>query len=92
MVENKKINFSVLSVNVRGLRKYEKRRQVYNWLCKQGGHKGVTFLQETHSGFKTEQSWTNLWRGQSFYSYGTTTSCGVSILIGKNVEFSLEVN
>ena len=83
MVENKKINFSVLSVNVRGLRKYEKRRQVYNWLCKQGGHKGVTFLQETHSDFKTEQSWTNLWRGQSFYSHGTTTSCGVSILIGK---------
>lgn len=90
MAEVTNIDFSVLSVNVRGLRNYQKRRKVYNWLCKQDCHNGIAFLQETHSDLKSEKSWTNLWRGQSFYSHGTTSSCGVATLIGKNVEFSLE--
>ena len=83
------INLPLLSLNVRGLRKYKTRRKMFTWICRQKGHKGITFLQETHSVSSDGNSWKNLWRGQMFCSHGTSNSCGVMTLVGKDLEFSL---
>ena len=47
--------FSVLSLNVRGLNKTIKRRQVFRWLHQQKSD--VVFLQETYSSAQNVKSW-----------------------------------
>ena len=82
-------SFKIISLNVRGLRNYRKRRKILNWFVKQGCYNGVCFIQEAHCDLKTEQIWRNQWRGQSFFSHGRTDSAGVISLIGNNLEFKL---
>ena len=81
------INF--LSVNARGLRNYVKRRKAFNWVYKPHGANSICFIQEAHSDYKTEKSWKHLWRGESFFSHGSTKSCGVITLIGQNIRFKV---
>ena len=50
---------------------------------------GITFLQETHSDISTCKHWKAQWNGDMFFAHGTKYSCGVAILVGKNVEFVL---
>ena len=80
--------FTVLSVNVRRLRNYKKRRKVFNWLVKKAGSHSVCFLQEANCDIHCEQNWRNQWRGFVFFSHGKTDSRGVMILIGSGLEFS----
>ena len=80
---------SILSLNVRGLRDYKKRRKIYNWLHKHNIQRGISFIQEAHCTLKDERTWTNMWRGKTFFSHGTNQSCGVITLIGCEVEFEL---
>ena len=82
--------FSLLSLNVQGMRKYKSRRGILNWLSKHGGHSGIWFLQETHSSLVDKNSWKNQWRSNMYFSHGTKLSCGVMTLIGKDIEFSLK--
>ena len=88
MLENLKISFR--SLNVRGMRRSKTRKSMLNWIAKQGGHMGITFLQETHSVVGDEVSWSKEWSGKMFCSHGTSNSCGVMTLIGKHVEFVLQ--
>ena len=37
------------------------------------------FLQETHSSIEDEKQWSDNFKGNIFYSHGTTNSCGVAI-------------
>ena len=46
-----------LSLNVRGLRDYRKRRTVFNWLKKHTHRNAVILLQETHSIEGDERIW-----------------------------------
>ena len=41
------------------------------------GSTGVLFLQETHPHSKVEQKWKQEFKGQVFFSYGNSNSCGV---------------
>ena len=43
----KNINFKLVSLNVRGIRSFEKRKAVLNWLYK--SQADICFLQETYS-------------------------------------------
>ena len=43
------------------------------------GHRGILFLQETHSSIDTEKQWNDEFEGQLYFSYGKTNSCGVLI-------------
>ena len=79
--------FAVLSVNVRGLRNYKKRRKVFNWLVNKAGCHSICFLQEAHCDIHCEQNWRNQWRGLVYFSHGKTDSRGVMILIGSGLEF-----
>ena len=63
-------NFKLLSLNVRGINNFHKRRTIFTW-----------GLQETHSKVETETQWKNECSGKIFYSHGSPNSCGVMVLI-----------
>ena len=62
-----RIDINFLSVNVRGLRNYVKRRKIFNWVFKHNGANSICFIQEAHSDYKTEKSLKHLWKGESFF-------------------------
>ena len=82
--------FSLLSLNVKGLRNVVKRTKIFYWLKERNYINGITYLQETHSDYKTSKSWSNQLKGHIFYSHGTTNSCVTLIIIGQNVEYKLK--
>ena len=71
--------FNLLSLNVRGLRNFDKHKAVFRWLKLKKAD--IIFLQETHTTAAEESKWWNLWDGPSFFSYGSSNSRGCSILI-----------
>lgn len=83
------LDFGLLSLNVRGLRDYKKCRKMLSWIARHGGHKGITFLQETHSTESNEFQWTQRFRGKVLFSHGSSNSRGVGILFGKNLEHKI---
>ena len=46
-------------------------------LIRQIANNGMLFLQETHSSHDTVINWRDDFRGELFFSHGTTYSCGV---------------
>ena len=48
-------NYKLLTLNVRGLNKSRKRRQLFRWFHQQ--QSDVIFLQETYSSFQTIKMW-----------------------------------
>lgn len=66
------INFKMLSLNVRGIRSFEKRKALFQWLKKENAD--IIFLQETYSTPEVEQIWKSQWRGEMFFGHGTTNS------------------
>ena len=51
------LQFKVISLNVRGIRSFEKRKAILNWLFKQNAD--ICFLQETYSTEEVEIQWKN---------------------------------
>ena len=49
--------FSVLSLNVKGIRNLRNRKQNYTWLKDHNVNNSVIFLQETHSDVHTQKQW-----------------------------------
>ena len=43
------LNFQVITLKVRGLRDYKKRRNIFHWLKANISPNSIVFLQETHS-------------------------------------------
>ena len=72
-------NFKLISLNVRGINNFHKRRAIFTWCRKRKAD--IIFLQETHSKEESETQWKNEWGGKSFYSHGSPNSCGVMVLI-----------
>ena len=60
------LKYSVLSLNVKGLRNPIKRQKIINWIKKQNGFILITFLQETHSDISTCKHWKAQWNGDMF--------------------------
>ena len=52
---------NLLSLNVKGLTNFRKRRTVFTWCRKKNAD--IVFLQETHSIKETEVQWRNEWHG-----------------------------
>ena len=74
----------LVSVNVRGINNFLKRRMIFRWCRKQ--KTDFIFLQETHSKSDTETQWKNEWGGEIILSHGSPNSCGVAILLKKGVD------
>lgn len=77
------INFHTL--NVRSIAQNKKRKAIFKWL--QEKHKGIIFLQETHS--VPNNDWDRDWAGNMILAHGTSKSCGVAILISPGITFDL---
>ena len=87
-MEPNNVNFKLLSLNARGIRTFEKRKAIFNWLSKSGGD--ICFQQETYSTREVENIWKKQWRGDLYFSHGTCHSKGVLVLVKGNLDFSLQ--
>ena len=81
-------DFRLFSLNIRGLADTFKRRSVFHWIRK--FHRGICFLQETHSTTEVEQVWRNEWGSNIYFSHGTNDSRIVSILMPGNIDYKVK--
>ena len=72
-------NLHLFSLNFRGLADTFKRRSLFHWIRK--FHKGICFLQETHSALESESIWKNEWGTNIYFSHGSHNSRGVATLM-----------
>ena len=82
------IDFKLLSLNVRGICSFEKRKGMFHWLRKSGAD--ICFLQETYSTKEVEITWKKQWKGDMFFSHGSSHSKGVLVLVRDNLDFNLK--
>ena len=81
------MELTFLSLNVRGLNKTTKRRQLFRWLHQQTSD--VIFLQETYSSVQTVKLWEAEWGGKMLTCHGSTHSRGVMILFKPKINVSI---
>ena len=86
---NRQPSFDVVTLNVRGLRDYTKRKKNFQYLKKQTTPKGMVFLHETHTCIKKAAQHKNMWRGTMRFSHGTTDSRGVLIAFRESLNFKI---
>ena len=80
-------DFSVGSLNVRGLNSDVKRNAVFKWAK---DHKfDLLFLQECYCSNSDENKWKNEWDGNAIFSHGTNHSRGTAIFINKTFDYTL---
>ena len=82
--------FKLVSLNVRGINNFHKRRALFTWCRKRKAD--VIFLQETHSKVESEKQWMNERVGKIFYSHGSQNSCGVAVLIRNGFNCTVKKN
>ena len=82
-------NFELITLNVRGLRDFKKRRKIFNWIKKHTSKESIMLLQETHSDEKVENIWTSQWHGDLRFSHGTNLAKGCLIGFGENLHYSV---
>ncbi len=74
-------------MNCRGLHDFMKRKDVFNYLRKNGNH--ILCLQDTHFIQSEESIIRAQWGGEHFFSPGKTNARGVSTLLGNNFEYKI---
>ena len=82
------MELKILSLNVRGLSKTTKRRQLFRWLHQQNSD--VIFLQETYSSPQTIKLWEAEWGGKIVESHGSNHSRDVMILFKPKINVAIE--
>ena len=80
------LQFKAISLNVRGIRSFEKRKTILNWLNNQKAN--ICFLQETYSTKELENQWRSQWTGELYFSHGSSCSRGVAILVRDTLDFN----
>ena len=83
------LSSEVLSLNVRGLRHFEKRNMVFNWIKKHTSEDSIVFLQETHSDKSLESIWKSQWCGEIEYSHGANDANGTLICFREGLEYKI---
>ena len=81
-------SFKLISLNVRGISNFQKRRMIFTWCRKKCAD--IIFLQETHSKKETELQWKSEWGSEIMQSHGSCNSRGVAILLKRGVDFSVQ--
>ena len=72
-------DFKLLSLNVRGLSDFKKRRAVFTWCRKQKS--SIIFLQETHSTIDKEKQWKAERGAPIEFAHGSSNARGAAILL-----------
>ena len=80
------LSFVVLSLNDRGLRHFEKRKMVFNWIKKHTSQDSIVFLQETHSDESSESVWKSQWLEEIEFSHGVNDARSTLICFGEGLE------
>lgn len=78
----------LVSLNVRGLRNFRKRRAIFTWCRKQKAD--LIFLQETHSTKENEYKWKKEWGSEIIFSHGSSNARGVAVLIKRGLDIVVE--
>ena len=81
------IKCNLVSLNVRGLNNFKKRKSVFSWLEKK--KYDMILLQETYSTLDSEKVWKQEWKGPMLFSHGTSKSRGTLILIRNELDFKV---
>ena len=77
--------------NVRGLRQKNKRSSYFDWLRNTLRYTdGFILLQETHSTSEDEKLWESEIGSKIIFNHGTTSSCGVMIILPENHDYEIE--
>ena len=78
-------NLNFLSNNVNGLNSSKKQIKMFEYFRDKIVNNGILFLQEIHSSHDTVINWRDDFKGELFFSHGTTNLCGVVIgYLGSN--------
>lgn len=72
------VSGKLISLNIRGISNYRKRRTIFTWCKRQKAD--IIFLQETHSKEGIEVQWKREWGAPLFCSHGASNARGVTIL------------
>ena len=70
-------NLNFLSNNVNWLNSSKKRIKMVEYFREKIANNGILFLQETHFSHYTVIHWHDDFKGELFFSHGTTNSCDV---------------
>ena len=73
-------NLGFISFNIKGIQQSSKRIKVFGYLRNTSFTKWLCFLQETQSSVEDVNQWSDNFKGQIFYSHGTTSHCGVTVV------------
>ena len=76
-------NIKIISLNVRGLGEYRKRKKVFRWLNDRKPE--IIMLQETHSVENIVSNWKQQMKGQMYFAHGSRNSKGVMTIL-KNLD------
>ena len=79
--------FKLVSLNVKGISNFQKRRTMFTWCKKRKAD--IIFLQETPSTVKTEKQWKNEWGAEIITSHGSPNAREVAILIKAGFDCSI---
>ena len=74
-------NLALISLNVKGLSNFKKRRMLYTWCRKK--NTDIIFLQETHSTKEVENKWRSEWGAEIIMSHGSSNSRWVAVFMKK---------
>ena len=81
-------NIKIVSLNVRGLGVYNKRKLIYEQLRENKAD--LILLQETHGSKESAQQWKTEWGGDWYDSFGSSQARGVSTLVNRNFRTKME--
>jgi exonuclease III len=79
------MSVKIASLNCNGLRNFDKRFFMFNMFHVM--NTDIIFLQETHcDNISLAKKWSKSWSGKCFWSFGTSNSCGVGILVSEKLQ------
>jgi len=82
------VELNIQSFNVKGLKEFEKRSEIFSWINKK--QPNILLLQETHSNKNKEENWYTSWGNRNmFFSHGGTRAKGVCTCFKGNINFKL---
>lgn len=80
----------MLSLNVRGIRSFDKRKSLFHWLVN-GKCDFFFFYKKLIALFGVENIWKSQWRGDIFFSHGSEHSKGVMILFKEKFDYEIKI-
>ena len=81
-------SLKLVSLNVRGLSNFRKRRAIFTWCRKQKAD--LIFLQETHSTKAGKYKWKKEWGSEIIFPHGSSNARGVAVLIKRCLDIVVE--